>query len=125
MPIAYIVDRPRKLILETWIGEVHAVELATYWKRYLQDPDVLEIRRTIVDLLGAVIRFSSLDFQSLVQAIVLPVLKGRKWRTALVVNEPTQFGVSQQYQVFAESYSRDSIFASIEEAEKWIGAQPP
>lgn len=122
MPIAYTLDREKKLIFETWTGEIQAADLAAYWRKYLADPEVLAIRRTIVDLRAAVLCFNGVDFLSLIQEIVLPALKGQKWTTAIVVSEPSQFGVSRQYQVFAESYSKDSIFGSVAEAERWIGA---
>lgn len=121
MPIAYTIDREKKLIFETWTGEIHAGDLAAYWKRYLTDEEVLEIRRTIVDLRASVINFSGNEFYSLIEAIVVPALKGREWVTAIVVGEPVQFGVSRQYQAFAGRYSKDSIFSSVAEAEKWIG----
>ena len=63
MPIDYAIDREMKLIFETWIDEVSVRDLAAYWKRYLADPEVLEIRRTIVDLRAAVIGFSGTEFQ--------------------------------------------------------------
>jgi hypothetical protein len=122
MPIDYTIDREKQLIFETWTGEICANDLAAYWKRLLADAEVLEIRRTVVDLRPSVINFTGKDFSSLIETIVLPVLNGRGWTTAIVVGGPTQFGVSRQYQVFAERYSKDSIFASVEEAEKWIGS---
>ena len=120
MPIEYTIDRGKKLILETWTGEVLADDLAGYWKRYLADPEVMEIRRTVVDLRAAVIGFSGMDFGYLIESIVMPALKGRRWMTAIVLERPAQFGVSRQYQVFAERYSHDSIFASVADAEKWL-----
>jgi hypothetical protein len=120
MPITYTIDRGKKLMFETWTGEVQAADLATYWKRLLADPEALEIRRTVVDLRASDIRFSGLEFESLIKTLVLPVLKDRKWTTAIVVDKPTQYGVSRQYQAFADRYSKDSIFHSVEEAEKWI-----
>lgn len=120
MPISYIIDYDKNLIYETWSGEVSAGNLEIYWKQYLADPAVLKIRRTIVDLRTCNIGFHGADFSLLIETIIVPALKGRKWRTAIVVLEPAQFGVSRQYQVFAATYSRDSIFASVADAEKWI-----
>ena len=125
MPITYAIDREAKRIYETWTGEVHAADLAAHWKKYLADPAVLEIRRTIVDLRAAVIGFRGTDFDGLIRTIVLPALKDRKWATAIVVSQPVQFGVSRQYQAFAERYSQDSIFATLAEAEAWIDSQAP
>ena len=98
-------------------------DLETYWQRYLADAEVLEIRRTIVDLRASVISLSWMDLDGLIKELVLPALKGRKWTTAIVVEGPAQFGVSRQYQAFADRFSKDSIFANVLEAEKWICSQ--
>ena len=120
MPITYRIDREKSLIFETWAGEISAKDLAAYWKQYLADAEVLEIRRTIVDLRASVISLSWMDLDGLIEELVLPALKGRKWTTAIVVEGPAQFGVSRQYQAVADRYSKDSIFANVLEAEKWI-----
>jgi len=125
MPIAYSINREKKLIVEVWTDEIQSHDVAAYWKRYLSDPEVLAIRRTVVDLRAADICFSGLDFCQLIHTLVTPVLQGRGWTTAIVVSEPSQFGVSRQYQAFAELYSKDSIFSSMEEAERWISAIQP
>jgi hypothetical protein len=121
MPISYQVDSAKQLILETWDGVVDSSELARYWRHYLSDDKVLEIRRTVVDLRKAVIKFSGAELDYLIHSIVIPKLNGKKWITAIVVDKPYQFGIGRQYQVFAEYYSRDSIFSSLEDAIAWIG----
>jgi hypothetical protein len=123
MPITYTIDRGKRLIYETWTGEVRAADLAAYWETYLADPEVINLRRTLVDLRTATIAFSGLEFDTLIQRIVLPVLQERKWTTAIVVANPVQFGISRQYQVFAHHYSQDSIFKSIADAEAWLATQ--
>jgi hypothetical protein len=125
MPITYTIDHGKKLMFETWTGEIQAADLAAFWKRLLADPEALEIRRTVVDLRAANIRFNGVDLESLIETIVIPILKDRKWTTAIVVDKPTQFGVSRQYQAFASHYSKDSIFHCTEEAEKWISSHAP
>jgi hypothetical protein len=37
-----------------------------------------------------------------------------------VVARAVQFGVSKQYQVFAEAYSRDAIFDDYDTALRWL-----
>jgi hypothetical protein len=125
MPITYTIDQEKKLITEVWTGEINAECLANYWKRYLDDPEVIALRRTLVDLRQAKILFAGSDLNFLIQSIVLPVLNGRDWKTAIVVEKPVQFGVSRQYQVFAEQYSKDAIFYDIEEASHWIAETSP
>lgn len=120
MPITYTIDRAKQLIYETWTGDVRAADLAAYWQTYLANPEVLAIRRTLVDLRAVTFRFSGLDFDSLIRKIVLPVLQGRTWITAIVVENKVQLGVSRQYHIFAERYSKDSIFKTIADAETWL-----
>lgn len=120
MPITYTIDRAEKLITEVWTGAIAAKDLAAYWKRYLENPEVLAIRRTIVDLRQAEIRFSGSDLDALIQTIVLPVLGGRDWKTAIVVGTSIHHGVSRQYQVFADRYSKDAIFQNMEDARDWL-----
>lgn len=120
MPISYTLDEENGFINEVWTGDIAASDLASYWRRYLADPEVLRIRRTLVDLRGCRILFKGVELSSLVESMVIPVLDGRDWKTAIVVGHPTQFGVSRQYQVFAESYSSDAIFSDPEDARRWL-----
>ena len=120
MPITYTIDHNQKLIMEVWTGDIQAIDLAEYWKRYLADPDVMAVRRTIVDLRQAVILFNGLEMNRLIRSIVQPMLAGRDWKTAIVIEKPLQLGISRQYQIFAKRYSKDVIFHSIEEARSWF-----
>ena len=123
MPITYTISADKTLIHEVWMGDVSAKDLKEYWTTYLQDPDVLAIRRTLVDLRGANTQFTGRQLAELISSIVVPALNGRDWISAFLVGESVQFGVSRQYQVFAELYSRDSIFDDPEKAENWLRRQ--
>ena len=120
MPINYVIDREEKFITEVWTGEIRAEDLEAYWKRYLEDSEVMRIRRTIVDLRDAKILFKGSDLDLLIQTIVLPALKGKDWKTAIVVGNSLQQGISRQYQVFADRYSEDAIFRTMEDARNWL-----
>lgn len=120
MPISYAIDRQLGIIIETWQGDVHAEDLRSYWQRCVTDPTFLELRTTLADLRAANICFSGEEMMTLITSVVLPQLAGRDWQTAIVVEQPVQFGVSRQYQMFADHYSRDSIFHSYDEALCWL-----
>ncbi|HRE90240.1 MAG TPA: hypothetical protein PK095_13985 [Myxococcota bacterium] len=60
-PISYTLDPERGVIYETWRGSVSARDLERYWMRYLADPEVLALRRTLVDLRDATILFRGED----------------------------------------------------------------
>src|SRR5688500_15931117 len=79
MPISYSIDHDRRLIVETWTGDITADDLGAYWRSYLTDPEVLDIRRTLVDLRQCTILFTGALLAGLVDGIVLPILEGRDW----------------------------------------------
>src|SRR5579871_5127216 len=108
------------VIFEVWEGEITATELGDYWKAYLEDEEVMAIRRTLVDLRKSTLRFTGQEMWNLVESVVIPKLAGRTWKTAILVERADQFGVSRQYQVFAEYYSQDSIFYDRQLALDWL-----
>jgi hypothetical protein len=123
MPISYSIDSRLGIILETWVGNVSAKDLADYWRSYLANPEVLSLRRTLVDLRQAHPVFTGSELSGLISSIVDPVLQGRDWKTAIVVDKPVQFGISRQYHAFAEHYSRDAIFSDPASALEWLTSQ--
>jgi hypothetical protein len=125
MPITYSIDPQLGVIFEKWSGDVLASDLASYWRSYLADPQVMAIRKTVVDLRDSNPRFTGAELSDLINTIVLPVLAGREWVTAIVVGKPVHVGVSRQYQVFAERYSRDAIFEEPEQALVWVQGISP
>jgi hypothetical protein len=124
MPISYSIDAQLGVIVETWVGNVSARELAEYWRKYLADPEVLSLRRTLVDLRQSHPTFTGRELSDLISSIVDPILQGRDWKTAIIVDKPVQFGISRQYHVFAEHYSRDAIFSDPAAALEWLTSQP-
>ena len=120
MPITYSIDKSHRIISEVWSGEVSAMDLADHWQRLLVDPDALAIRRTLADLRDCEIAFSGEQLFDLVRTVVEPALNGRDWRSALLVGGSVHFGVSRQYQAFAQMYSKDAIFHDEDAALKWL-----
>ena len=123
MPISYSIDAQLGIIVETWVGEVSASDLAEYWRHYLADPKVLLLRRTLVDLRQSHPTFNGKELSHLIDSIVNPILQGRDWKTAIIVDKPVQFGISRQYQAFAAHYSRDAIFSDPAVALEWLTNQ--
>ena len=123
VPIAYSIDRENGCVIETWTGDVTARELSAHWRRYLADPEVLSLRRALVDLRHCRIVFTAAELSQLVGRLVLPALHGLNWRTAIVVGDPNHFEMSRQYHAVAESYSQDSVFSTPEAALAWLRSQ--
>jgi hypothetical protein len=124
MPITYSIDRERAVIFEQWIGNVSVSDLRSHWTLILSDPRVMAVRRTVVDMRNATIAFTGPEMEGLVASVVVPVMKGRNWVTAIVVGHPVQVGISNQYRVYADSYSKDATFTNADEATAWLMTQP-
>jgi hypothetical protein len=120
VPITYSIDAATGVILTVWEGDVTAARLRRHWEVFLADPQVMALRRSLADLRQARIQFTGAELASLLSTMVVPALQGRDWTTALVVARPVEFGVSRQYQVYAERYSRDAIFEDYEVALAWL-----
>jgi hypothetical protein len=125
VPITYSIDRENGCVIETWTGDVTARELAALWRRYIADPEVLALRRSLADLRNCRIVFTPDELSQLVTRIALPALQGRRWRTAIVLGDTSHFEMSRQFHAFAESYSQDSVFSTLEAALAWLRAQRP
>jgi hypothetical protein len=86
----------------------------------LTDPEALAIRKTLVDVRGSRLLFTGDEMSELVASVVVPLLDGRDWISAILLEQSVHFGVSRQYQMFAERYSKDSIFHDYDQALQWL-----
>lgn len=120
MPITYAVDPERNLILVTFAGRITAHELGDHWKEFLSKADVMNCRRSVADIRQSILEFSGSELDTMIQHIVLPLTGTRKWRTAIVVDQPVQQGVARQYEVFADMFSEDELFFDLEAAVEWV-----
>ena len=123
VPITYAIDHERRVIFATWSGEIRLEDVEGYWRALMADPLALGLRRSVADLRSAQLAFRGVEFAQLIQTIALPALAGRRWHTAVIVDQPLQFGITRQYQALADAYSRDAIFDNPEDALKWLLAQ--
>jgi hypothetical protein len=123
VPITYSIDHENGCVVETWTGDVTARELAALWHRYTEDPEVQALRRSLADLRHCRIAFTPEELSHLVERIAVPALSGKRWRTAIVLGDPSHFEMSRQFHLFAESYSQDSVFSTPEAALAWLRSQ--
>jgi len=86
----------------------------------LQDEQAMALRKSLSDLRGATLLFSEQELHLVVREVVVPLLKGRDWISAIVVRTPAQFQMGSRYQGFALAYSRDAIFSGLDEAKRWL-----
>lgn len=85
-------------------------------------PEVLATGRSLTDLRGAEIGFSSEELREVVVRVGIPMLTGHIWRNALLVDRPVKFGVGRQFSVFTEVVATVQVFYEEAEAVRWLQA---
>jgi hypothetical protein len=125
MAITWEIDPVDDVILERWEGVITAADVSSHWRSFLVDPTVLACRRTLVDLRPARLAVYGHELAALVRDVAVPLLGDLNWRTAIVVDEPAEFGFARQYQELAEVFSKDAIFFDTREARRWLTREQP
>jgi len=120
MPITFTMAPFDGFIRETWSGDIEIRDLRDHWQRLLTDEACLALAKTLVDIRLATLLFSDAELLAAIQEVGLPLLGNRAWISALVVRHTRQLQVAARYQGFAATFSRDSIFSQLEEAERWL-----
>lgn len=120
MPIACI-PRPQDGYVEVnWSGAITAAVIRQRWSEILADPEVLRIGRALADIREADLQFTGAELADIVATVAAPALQGRRWRSAIVVRDPVQYGVSRQYEVFSGEFGVDGIFHDPADARRWL-----
>ena len=121
MPIKYDVDGSKGVVFEYWSGGISAQDVSEHWARLLSDPDALACATSLADVRDAEPRLTDVELRRLVETIAVPILKGKSWKSAILVQKPVQFGMARQFHIFAEAYSKDAIFTDEKAARDWLG----
>ena len=120
MAITYEVDETAGLVREQWKGVISMEAMVVHWKQKLADPQVMRCRRTLVDVRESRFLFKGTELQRLVESILEPRLAGAGLRSAMLVKEPVQYGVANQFCAFFSRIGAVEIFQDEDEARAWI-----
>ncbi len=121
MPITYTLEADGQYVLERFDGIVRIGDLGAHWMRLLADPAARRAKRTVALLQLTGMPFSGAELHEAVLTVLVPRLEpDERWRTAVVVQKTEQFGVSRQFQVFAEVKVDVQIFDNVDDAVAWV-----
>ncbi len=120
MPITYTIDKEQNIVVVTWQGEVTEEEYRAHLRAMLQDPDALRARRCLTDLSQATALMHGAQLNAIANAEATPRLKGRPWKTAVLVGSTAHYGVARQYEILSQSESTDSVFRDRAAALAWL-----
>lgn len=120
MPIRYTVEG--RFTREFWSGPVTIDEVREHWRTMVADPRTARAKRNLADVRELEVRFTSDELRRAVGEILLPVAaRYAGLRTAILVGSEVNFGVSRQYEVFAEAFGEDRYtFTDEAEAHAWL-----
>ncbi|HWQ10752.1 MAG TPA: hypothetical protein VN436_16640, partial [Holophaga sp.] len=91
-----------------------------HWKAKLADPRVMRCKRTLVDVRESRFTFTGAEIQRLVESILEPELEGAGLRSAMIVEEPVQYGVANQFCAFFSRIGDVEIFQDEADALAWV-----
>lgn len=120
MPITYTVNTEQNFVQVTWRGDVTGEEYRAHLRKMLRDPDALRAGRSLTDLREANVLMSGAELNAIGNADAVPLLIGLRWKTAVVVSSPLNFGLTRQYQIVSQSEDTDCVFRDPDDALAWL-----
>ena len=125
MPISYVVDKERNVVLVTWKGDVTADDYRVHLSKMLDDPDALSAGRSLTDLREANVLLSGAELDAIAEAEADRRLAGRQWKTAILVSSNFHYGLARQVTVLSQSESTDRVFLDYAGALAWLLGEKP
>lgn len=122
MPIDYRLEGG--YVRATWRGQVSADDVSAYWNRMFRDPAAYALGRSLTDARGSEPLVTGQELNDLVQMVAVPLLRGKRWRNALLVDQPVQYGIGRQFAVFAEAITAAELFYDEAAAIAWLTDDP-
>ena len=120
MSISYEVLPLEGIILETWCGDITIATLRAHLDTMLRDAACLRLAKSLADVRQATVLFTDQDLRTALRDVALPLLQGRDWISAIVVQGPLQLHMASRYHALAAMFSQDAVFCQVDEAERWL-----
>lgn len=118
MPIDYVIDPVRRLVITTGQGSVTFAECQDHQDRLLNDPAFDPTFDQLVDTTGAKeLILSEAEAMEVAERAVFSALS----RRALVATDPAIFSQGRILQVYASKHSTGQVFSDMDSALKWLG----
>jgi hypothetical protein len=120
MPIAYKVNAALGIVFADWRGTVTAKDIAGYWTELASDQAALACGRSITDISSCDMQFTGEELRLLAKEILEPAIRGRNWKTAVIIKNPVHYGVTRQHEMLSEGFMNTNVFYSDVLARKWV-----
>lgn len=121
MPVTYRIDKTKKIIYTTCVGDVTPDEVFDHFRVLVQDPDCPDRLNVMLDLSESASVPESHQLREVVDQIESIRHKVRFGVCAIVASRDVLFGMSRMFQVFAEKWFREiRVCRARDEAEAWL-----
>lgn len=121
MPITYKIDPVLGIVIADWIGVVSEKEITDHMKEMLGDKAAFACGKSVADLRKLTeLKYKFDDIYNLSRTVIKPLLRGRRWKTAILVNDTNYFGVGLQFEWLTEGIVDSSVFTDESVAFNWI-----
>jgi hypothetical protein len=120
MPLDRTIDHERCFLRGTWSGVVTGADLASAVDSLLADPQAWALGRSLNDMRAAELHLHSTDINTTLLGSIAPRFGERKWRMALLVATPLQYGVCRQFLALTSSHFAGEVFYDESAALTWL-----
>ena len=117
MPVRYVIDKERRLVITTGEGRVSIGEMKGHQNRLLGDPDFDPSFNQLNDFTTATdVQLSGEEISAFARRDVFSPAS----RRAIVVSKTLHFGIARQFEMYHGERSIVRVFYDREEALKWL-----
>lgn len=121
MPITYKIDPVLGIVISDWHGVVSEKEITDHMKEMLSDKEAFTCGKSIADLRKMTeLKYKFDDIYHLSRTVIKPLLGGRRWKTAIIVNNTPYFAIGLQFEWLTEGIVDSSVFTEESAAFNWI-----
>lgn len=120
MGITFQLDASTGIVREHWQGSITIQEIEAHWRARLASPVSAGTGRVLADIRGARFQFREEDLWRLATSILVPGLKDRNLRTAILLDEQVHFSLARQVQTFFAELGACALFTEEPPAREWL-----
>ena len=121
MPLSYVIDKQRRVVVSTGTGIVTFAEIRAHQDALTSNPAFVPEFNQLLDFTTA----ADLDISTPEARVVASrKLFSPRSRRAFVASQPTIFGMGRMLQAYHElskATSQPAVFGDLAAAEKWLG----
>ena len=119
MPITYRIEDDLGVVFRMFTGEITLDVLARHYEELLSDPKAQDLMTWVTDMRACSLMVRGEEIRELVRQYIQPLMEGRRWQCAAIVDTPVQYGATNQFAVYSAECGDTQVFYDQHEAFAW------